>query len=230
MSGSDHAPRTRAILRAILRPGTRPRSDAGFSLIEVMISLFILSLISSAGVAMLIVAVNGSDQVERETTFLRAFDTARATLKADLGQVVARPVRDPFGGQDPSVFRGGFEGAGGPLLAFARSGWTNPDAGEARGGLMQVEYAVRDGVLIRRTWARIDPTFDTPQIETPLLDGVRGVQIAFGRDQAWTSGWDAARRSGEEGALPTYVELTLDLADAGQVRQLFLVAPGYTPP
>jgi general secretion pathway protein J len=207
---------------------TGSRSSAGFSLVEVLIALFITAMLAGLGTSLLLGTLDGQERLERTVSDARRLELAHATLKTDLSQLAARPTREPGGQVRETIFAGGdLEAAfmGGALLAFARAGWDNPDGAEPRGSIVYVEYLLRDGALVRRSWARADQAERTPMIERVLLDRVTAASVSFSRRGVWDDGYVAATGEIRSGLFPDLVALDLKIEGLGDVRQVF--ATGY---
>jgi len=197
-------------------------SARGFTLVEVLVALFGLGLIAAAGAAILSQSLSAKDAIGHGGAALRDLQLAHAMLKADLGQIAPRPVRDAFGGRGAVSFRGGRgEDPQAPLLAFVRRGWENPGAAAARASMQYVEYAFRDGRLIRRARPALDPAPQTPETRMVQLEGVRALRIEFAAGGNWIPAWTAGAGA-PRASLPEAVALTADLGRLGTVRQLFL--------
>lgn len=190
----------------------------GFTLVEMLVALLIFGGISAAGVAVLAYAADNRGVVQARMERLGEFQRARGLLKSDLSQVAIRRVRQP----DGSAARNAFVGSGldhsGPLLAFVRRGWSNPDA-QPRASLQYVEYRLADGRLERSTRAALDGAMPgTPQV---LLAGIESAEVGYRFGGEWLDGWPGGAE-----ALPEAVRLELQLDGIGRVEQLFLLPGG----
>jgi len=188
----------------------------GFTLLEMLVALFIFGLVSAAGVGVLRFSMDNQDRVRGRIARLAEIETARALLKADLAQAVARRVRDIQGRAADFVFTGNAQAHGGPLLALVRGGVDNPD-GDPRPSLQYIEYRLADGVLERHARSGLDGGDFLPA--RPLLSGVRGASLRF----LWHGQWLEALPRGAHVEMPQAVRLDLELEDYGAVSQLLLV-------
>ncbi len=183
----------------------------GFTLIEMLVALFIFGLLTAGGVTMMRFALSNEAVVRAHDTRLAQFQAARAILKADLAQAAPRRVR----GADGRAEAGAMGPAEGALLSLARRGWENPDAAP-RASVQFVEYRLVEGRLERLAGAALDGgAFRPPQV---LIDGVSSARTQYLAHGAWSPDPPAA---GDD--LPQAVRLDLTIAGLGVVSQLFLV-------
>ncbi|MHB1207110.1 MAG: type II secretion system minor pseudopilin GspJ [Rhodospirillaceae bacterium] len=189
----------------------------GFTLVEMLVALLGFGLLSAAAAGILNLTLRDRAALAQNTETITEIQLARAVIRADLSQVVQRPVRDAFGAATATGLTGGE--AGRPLLAFVRRGWDNPGR-EARSSLQYVEY-VRDGAsLVRRSRPYLDPTPETPVITASLLSNLREVSVNFLAHGQWADHWVA---TGDAPSLPDAVQVTATLSTLGELRQSFLV-------
>ncbi|MDX2222797.1 MAG: type II secretion system minor pseudopilin GspJ [Rhodospirillaceae bacterium] len=200
----------------------------GFTLVEVLVALAAFGVLAIAGAGIAASAVDSHRTLKRTDEAVRELQMARAAIKADLGQLVARPVRDGYGARQRWAFAGGPDR--GPnadedriVLSFVCGGWSNPDAGEPRSSLQYVEYRVANGDLVRVARPFLDATPSTPESRTVLLSDVGRVAVGFVSGATRAVEWRIAAASG--GPWPDAVELDLDLAALGRITQLFRVGP-----
>jgi len=186
----------------------------GFTLVELLVSLFIFGMLSAAGVALLSFSVKAQEAAEARLGDLADFRRAGALLAGDLAQATPRLTRDGRGDSRPA-FEGLSGDQGGVALAFVRRGWENLDD-SPRASLQRVEYSVVDGRLERRVYPRLDGAAPLPA--STVVDGVRRVRLRYrDREGNWRERWDPSKPT----ELPRAVELVLDAEGSGTTRQLF---------
>ncbi|MBC2778074.1 type II secretion system minor pseudopilin GspJ [Parasphingopyxis marina] len=191
----------------------RQNSERGFTLTELMVSLFIFSLISAAGVALLRFSVDSQAASADALADMGAIRRMNAQLTSDLSQIAPRPARDEAGARQNAFFGGG--GADGDLLiSFVRRGWTNYD-GEARSSLQKVDYRLVDGTLERIAYPYVDGAEALPPAR--LVQGIESVALRYRSEGDWRERWDPTLAT----ELPDAVELTVVIQGLGPVRQLF---------
>lgn len=196
--------------------------EAGFSLVEVLIALFITALLAGLGSSLLLGTLSGQERLEQTTDDARGLELAHAALKTDLAQLAARPTRTPGGAMRDEIFVGGSFDGDGALLAFSRAGWENPGGAEPRGSIVYVEYRLDEDRLVRRSWVRANPTERTPMVERVLLERVTSAEVSFARRGVWNDFFAAELEDGRNGQFPDIVALDLEIDGVGEVRQLFV--------
>jgi general secretion pathway protein J len=113
------------------------------------------------------------------------------------------------------------------LVDLTRTGWSNT-AGQQRGTLQRVSYALVNGVLKRSYTTSLDIMQGTqPQVQD-LLTGIKTVQLRYlDGNQAWQNQWPPLSSSFSTDSLwtrPVAVEITIEFKDWGTVRRLIEVA------
>ena len=188
----------------------------GFTLVEMMVGLFVFALIASAGITVMRFAVDNQAIVRERTDRLGELQRMRALLKGDLIQAAARRTRDSAGRAMREAFFGGNNPAQ-PLLRFTRRGWDNPDAA-ARASIQYVEYRLNEGRLERVAANALDG--GTPGPAQVLVKRVSAADVAF----LWRGEWIETLPGGAENPLPQAVRLTMNVDGVGALTQIFAVS------
>jgi len=188
----------------------------GFTLVEMLIALAIFGMLTAAGVALLSVTARTQEAVDRQLAEVGDIRRTASLLTADLAQTASRPHRDADG--RPQIAFAGTDGGGDMLMMFVRTG-NDVDAGLP--ALKRVGYRIAHGRLERLAFAAVDGS--DAAVAVPLLDGVRQVRLRYrDRTGAWQPSWFPTDGT----QLPVAVELVVDTAREGVVRQVFLVGVG----
>lgn len=200
------------------------RKDFGFSLMEIMVAIFIISIISAAGSTIVLRSVNGKAFLETATERVDRFAGLHSRIRDDLAQWVpraaeSRPVIDP-----KVEFLGGGVGDSTMLFAFVRDGWTNPGLTEARSGLLSVRYSFDRGQLTRVVQTMADPLYNAEGIEEVLLEDVRDVRVEFRQGDQWLPQWQSVDGSG--GGAPPAVRFFFQTESGESFTWLFLTPAG----
>lgn len=156
--------------------------QAGFTLAETLVALFILALVSAAGTALLIGATGSAQQIRQAERGARQMDMAQALIRQDIAALSPRVALPDTGyGLAGNLFGGPPRGTD-PFLRFVRNGWLNPALLANRSDLQLVRYRLEAGQIIREAVVRPDASQATPVARRILFDNVAEVQLAFWRD------------------------------------------------
>ena len=110
------------------------------------------------------------------------------------------------------------------ILDITRMGWSNT-AGQQRGTLQRVSYALVDDVLKRAYQVNLDTVIGNKPVVQDLLTGVKGIQLRYlDMNQAWQSQWPVTSSPTDLFSRPVAVEVVIEFKDWGRVRRLFEVA------
>jgi general secretion pathway protein J len=191
---------------------------AGFTLVEVLVSLLIFALIAAAGAAVLSLSIDNRFAIKAAADRTGDLQRMRSLLKADLGQAAGRRSRGPTGRPTPQPMSGP-AAPGDPALVLTRAGWSNPGE-QPRPSLQRVEYRLVEDRLERRVSTYLDGARPgPPQV---LYRGVSGLTVAFIRDGQEAPAYVVTA----ERPLPDAVRIRMTLDGYGPVEQLFLVGGG----
>jgi general secretion pathway protein J len=113
-----------------------------------------------------------------------------------------------------------------PLADLTRGGWSNT-AGQQRGTLQRVSYALVGDVLKRSYTTALDSMQGTKPVIQDLVSGVKTIQFRYlDANQAWQSQWPPPSIPAPENLAvrPVAVEVTVELKDWGTIRRVIEVA------
>jgi len=201
---------------------------AGFSLVEVLVSVMMFAIIGVIATGMLNASLTAREINTASADRAEMIDRARLLMREDFGQLVNRPVRQVDGRASEVGFAGSNSGVTGPtasgqtLIAFTRAGRPNPGAVQPRGSLQYVEYVRFEDRLIRRSWAYPDRQFDTPASEFVLLSGVDEIESGFLHLNSWVSAIVSGPAEGQASRLPRAVRLRAVMRDSTDLEFVLL--------
>lgn len=194
--------------------------ERGFTLVEMMVALFIFGLLAAAGVALLSVGVRAQAAASRELEATGNLRRMSVLMANDMAQIVHRTAR----GGDGAVLRAftGNDGAGNPLvMGYVRAGWSNPD-GTMRAGIQRVDIVLNAARLERRGYRAVDGT--SPAAVIVLADNVSALSVRYRDDKGeYRPRWDNALLD----SIPAAVELTMTRARQQPVTMAFVAGPSY---
>lgn len=184
-------------------------SEAGFTLVEALVSLLIFSLIAGGGVLLLSQTLQAQGRVEAAQEELRAIQSTRALLASDLAQITPRAIRER--GKPPFVFAG--VGGAKPAMSFVRAAGDPGAPDQVTTRLVVVEYRIADdGSLVRLTRDAIDPGPNAEKRTRTVVAAPGETQFEFNDGSGWRSDWPSSF------AIPSAVAITLTLPRYGKVR------------
>ena len=185
----------------------------GFTLLEILVAIAILSFIAIIMVRGLQIVMVSKDRIEVASSDLESLQISLTIINQDLQQMVNRPITDNAG-----QIEGAAVLISQPLsFSFTRGGYANPDNAARRSTLQRVSYRFVDNKLERVTWPVLDRVSTTPSYSRILFSDLSGVTWKFlANDQQFHTSWPAGQRP-----LPSAVELTLTLSNGKTLTKLF---------
>ncbi len=199
-------------------------SQYGFTLLEMIVAIALFAIISTVTFSALKITLDSREQTEKQLGRLQELQMTFTLIGRDLRQIVDRPIRGLYGGEEGPLL-------GGSTLEFTRSGWRNP-ARHQRSHLQRIGYGVIEGDLARLSWWVLDRSESSESISVTLLHDVQTLEVRFlDSAQEWQTAWPASSSTGVSSpgtppppALPRAIEVTLELEDWGRITRLFRVA------
>lgn len=197
----------------------------GFTLVEVLVAIFIFAIVSAIAMGGYNELVKQSDIVDAGAARTRAVQQTMQRLNLDFTSLEPRPVRQPLGDGLLPALRADEKSAD-ELVEFTHSGWSNP-AGVPRSTLQRVAYRIEDKKLIRDYWLALDRTMTSEPESAVLVDGVKSLKFRFlDANRTWHDQWPPLGYSPADApwVRPIAVEVTLDLEDWGELKRLVEVS------
>ena len=121
----------------------------GFTLLEILIALFIFTIVSAILAGALHSIFTTQAAVEKRVQSLTELQIALLVMSRDIEQTIDRPISL----SDHS--KQGFIGSS-SVLVFTHAGQVNPFAIANRSTLQRVRYELEEGNLVRVTWPMLD--------------------------------------------------------------------------
>lgn len=194
----------------------------GFTLLELLVALFIAATMFAMGYAALTQVVRQRASVQAEQQAIDDLQRALRVMTLDLSQIAARPVRDALGRTIEPALSADARVA--QALSLTRAAGA-PVLGAPRPALQRVTWSLEGRDLIRTAWPAADRTQSTPSRRRVMLSDVQRLQFRFlAPTGLWVDEWPAGF-DGDAGAAggrlrPLAVEVTLEDARIGVVRRV----------
>lgn len=151
----------------------RTINQKGFTLVEVLVSLFIFSIISIGATTALSQSLKTKEQLDIAMDELSELNIARTIIRNDMSALTLRVSRDELGDIRPySLFSDNSI-----LLSFTRRGLENPGGLEKRGDLERVNYVFEEGSLIRISYEHENPSQVPGTYSLILLSDIKDIKI-----------------------------------------------------
>ena len=202
----------------------------GFTLLELLVAMFIAAVMFAIGYGAINQAVNNHSGVQEQQARLLEVQTAMRVIEQDIVQLAPRPIRQPLGEGYLPCLIGQADPKTQPILQLTRGGWNNP-TGVQRPGLQRVAYFLEKDTLRREHWTVLDPTLQNTTVKRDLLTHVKAVTFRFmDVTRQWQTQWppgSVAGAMGQESALrmrPIAVEVTVETEDWGKLVRIIEVA------
>jgi general secretion pathway protein J len=193
------------------------RNKRGFTLLEILIALFVFTIVSIIMVSALHNISNTQSATEKQSARLDQLQLAMLILSRDIEQTINRPILNSQGAQD------------GPLIGtknsitFTHAGLANPLGQLHRSTLQRARYSLKNDTLVRETWDVLDQTPDSQIHARNLLNAVSELHFEYLDDKGkFQTEWPTVGQS--QIPLPRAVRVSLTIKKWGKLSQLYLIS------
>ena len=176
----------------------------GFTLIEVLISLVILSIIAIVSTNFLQSSIDLRNQSKSKVDDIKVFNLGVSTIRRDLMSTVNLPMRDNFGNQLPNFIGSNTD----KKITFL--GFINR-IDSSRSSISRIEYLFDDTKFIRRVYFTADPYDYDDHIDSVIFDNIDDVEITFLSDNKWFTEWPAGQTAAYK--IPKLVKIEINDKD-----------------
>jgi general secretion pathway protein J len=193
----------------------------GFTLLEILIALFIFTIVSIIMTSALYSLLNSQSITEKKSQRMTALETSLLLLSNDLEQTINRSI---LSSKDTFDFFIGTHN----YVIFTHGGLANPLNMLQRSTLQRTEYLLDDKHhFVRLTWPVLDQTRKTEANPRILLDDVKDVHFEYLDKQGHFH--DRWTMKNATDPLPKAVRVTLMITHWGAITQLYLISAQVSP-
>ncbi len=191
-------------------------SSKGFTLIEILIALFIFAIISTILATTLHTIFSNQTRAEQHAEKLNELQLAILLFSRDIQQVVDRPITDTQGAEQTS-----FIGTS-SSVTFTHGGWTNPLGALNRSTLQRVNYFLNQHNLFRQTWDGLDITSKNISSSRKIFSPVQELQFDyFDEKNQLYNRWPPPDKN--NAGLPRAVRIIITIPNQGKLSQLYII-------
>lgn len=189
----------------------------GFTLLEILIALFVFTIISLIVSGALHTVFTSQSNTEKRAKQLSELQIALLLMSKDVEQTNGRLITTSQNAEQ------GFIGTQ-TTLFFTHGGLVNPLAKSLSSTLQRTSYQLEKDNLVRIVWPALDQTDHTIPIKKIILHNVTAMQFAYlDKQKRFSHKWPYDERA--KSLLPAAVSVSLTLKNWGKITQLYLI-PG----
>lgn len=191
------------------------RNNEGFTLLEILIAMFIFTIVSIMMVETLHTAINSQTVTAKNAEKIEKLQLALLLMSRDFGQAIDRPVTNAKNMSDYALI-------GTPrTVTFTHSGRTNPKGIELRSTLQRTQYSIENHRLIRSIWPVLDQTAKTEAIPRVLYDNIENLRFEYLDDKGkFQNNWP---KENSTMPIPVAIRVTLFITNWGKITQTYLL-------
>lgn len=209
----------------VLFASKNKQSPKGFTLLEILIALFIFSIVSMVMVNALHTVFNSQAITARHAATLTKLQIALLLMSRDFAQTVNRPVTNA-----KEIVEAAFIGTP-DSVTLTHGGMANPLGTLQRSTLQRTQYSLHNAHLIRSIWPVLDQTAKTLPSHRILLHSINALYFQYMDNQGrFQDKWPPAGQ--KQATLPRAVRVLIVLQHGGTLSQLYLIPaqiPGQLP-
>jgi general secretion pathway protein J len=190
--------------------------SSGFTLLEILIALFIFTLLSLMLTGALRGVIDAQEATENKAERLRTLQMALLIMSRDVEQSINRPILSETGKQE-SAFVGDDKS-----FSLTRTGYANPNFKFAHSTLERIRYSVDEEGLWRETWEALDLAPAAKSHKRKLLADLKQFYVEYlDGDGRLHTNWPFDRQG--EQALPRALQVTITFPKWGKMTQVYLI-------
>ena len=191
----------------------------GFTLIEILVAIFLASLIVILVFSGLSTSLSMNEKTLNRSNLLSQITLTDKTIKRDLLHALDRKARDERGDELDSPLFGETLLNEGIFLAFSIH---TPIKDNSQGALKWVEYSKEGTQIIRSEYSYADKVLDSLKHTSILLESVDSLDIKFFNQGSFTEVWPP-QETVEFSELPQMIEISFKFKLYGDIFRRYLL-------
>ncbi|EJP72543.1 MAG: prepilin-type N- cleavage/methylation domain protein [SAR86 cluster bacterium SAR86B] len=157
--------------------------NKGFTLIEIIISLIILSIILLISSNLLKSSINYQEATNLKLKKINELNLASTIIRRDLRQAVNVPSRDFFGNKEKGTFNGDYANKSVSFNSYINDISINTSP------IKKILYFSDDNTLYRRQYFSSSPYKTDDYFESALISNVSDVTFTYMHERRWHNSW-----------------------------------------
>jgi general secretion pathway protein J len=189
----------------------------GFTLLEILIALFIFTMLSMMLMGALHSVITADSGTEKNAQRLRIAQIALLTMSRDIEQTVDRPVLNTTGTEEAALI-GSSRG-----FTLTHTGFANPMGTLLQSTLQRTRYYWDQGALWRMTWTALDQAPSSRPHAKRLLTEITAAQFEYlDKEGRFYNDWPPDDQKKQ--SLPRAIRVLLTISQWGKLSQLYVIS------
>ena len=168
-------------MRVILKENNK--SNQGFTLIEVLISIVIVTIITIVSTNILQSSLSSRDATFKVLNQVQQFNLASTMMRRDLRQAINVPMRDFYGNNFNATF---LSPQGSNQLMFTTF---IQDEDLSVSNVRRIEYLYDENKFFRRQYYVDNPYLNEDYFQTDLFEEIDDFRVSFSNGNKWVNHW-----------------------------------------
>jgi general secretion pathway protein J len=197
------------------------KKTAGFTLLEILVALFIFTIIAVIMTRALHTVFDSQAVTEKRAARLGELQMSTLLLSRDMEQMIDRPIKNAERTTEAALI------GTAKNITFTHGGLANPLGQLQRSTLQRTSYFVEKNNLVRQTWEVLDQAPTSKPSNRILLKDVTSIRFDYlDVEGHYNNRWPPPNKP-KAPVFPKAVKVTLVIAHWGTMTQTYLI-PGNT--
>ncbi|MDC1241504.1 prepilin-type N-terminal cleavage/methylation domain-containing protein [Gammaproteobacteria bacterium] len=171
----------------------------GFTIIEVLVTLIILSMIAVISSNILQSSLASESESSDRLNAIKELSLASSILRRDIRQLVNVPIKDFYGNKIYGTF---ISELGSENIMFTTKVKSFSDEVSP---LKRIQYIVEDNNLLRRQYFSSNPYSADDYISSIIINDIKNTQISFLYENKWHQSWPISLITSKK--IPTLIKI-----------------------